>query len=109
MDFLVVFLAVFLAVFFADFLVVFLVVFFAGDPPSAASLARRSESSSLARASVMVSGLSPLRSEALVVPSVTYGPKRPSLTDIGLPETSLSPSIFSGGCAAARPRRFGSA
>src|SRR5699024_6356319 len=61
----VVFLAVvFLAVVFlaAVFLVV---VFFAGAPPSAASLARRSESNSLARASVRDSGTSPLRSDAL--------------------------------------------
>ena len=88
---------VFLVAFLVVFLVAFLVVLREEVPPPAASFARRSESSSLARASVMVSGLSPLRSDALVVPSVTYGPKRPSLTDIGLPETSLSPSIFSGG------------
>ena len=104
-DFLEAFLAAFLVVFFDDFLA----AFFAAGPPVAASFARRSDSSSLARASVSVSGLSPLRSDAFVVPSVTYGPKRPSLTLIGLPETSLSPSCFSGGLAAARPRRFGSA
>src|SRR5699024_1377261 len=107
------FFAVLRVAFFAAFLAVFLAAFFAvlraPGPPVAASLARRSDSSSLARASVSVSGLSPLRSDALVVPSVTYGPKRPSFTVIGLPETSLSPSSFSGGFAAARPRRLGSA
>ena len=45
---------------------------------------------------------------ALVSPSVTYGPKRPSLTTIGLPETGSSPSSRSGGAAAARrPRSLG--
>lgn len=45
--------------------------FGAPEPPSAASLARRSLSSSLAWASVIVSGVSPRRSDAFVVPSVT--------------------------------------
>ena len=49
-----------------------------------------------------------MRSDALVSPSVTYGPNRPSLTTIGLPDTGSLPSSFSGGAAAARrPRSFG--
>ena len=72
--------------------------------------ARRSESSSAARSSVSVSIASSLRSEALVSPSVTYGPKRPSFTTIGLPETGSLPSCFSGGAASRCPRRcFGCA
>ncbi len=51
---------------------------------------------------------SPLRSEALVSPSVTYGPKRPSLITIGWPETGSAPSSRNGGAAAARrPRCLG--
>src|ERR1019366_2693961 len=42
--------------------------------------ARRSANSSDARSIVIDSTLSPRRSEALTVPSVTYGPKRPSRT-----------------------------
>src|SRR5699024_4371743 len=75
----------------------------------AGALARRSDSSSEARASVSVSTVSPLRREALVSPSVTYGPKRPSLTSICLPETSSTPSSRNAlGAAACRPRRLGS-
>lgn len=70
-DFLTVFLTVFFAVFFAgDALREDFADFFAG-PPSAASFALRSLSSSLALASVMVSGVSPRRRDAFVVPSVT--------------------------------------
>ena len=47
--------------------------------------ARRSASSSAARSSVIDSTSSPLRRLALVSPSVTYGPNRPSLITIGLP------------------------
>ena len=57
------------------------------SPPCAAAFlagprARRSASSSEARSSVIDSMSSPLRSDALVSPSVTYGPKRPSLITI---------------------------
>ena len=57
------------------------------------------------------STLSPLRSEAFVSPSVTYGPNRPSLITIGLPVAGSSPSSRSGGVAAAvrRPRCLGCA
>ena len=46
---------------------------------------RRSASSSAARSMVISSTASPLRRLALVSPSVTYGPKRPSRTTTGLP------------------------
>src|SRR5699024_10435078 len=87
--------------------------FFAGDLRAGAflggALARRSESNSAARASVSVSTVSPLRREAFDSPSVTYGPNRPSLTSIVLPETSSTPSSRSAlGAAACRPRRLGS-
>ena len=49
------------------------------------------------------------RRVALVSPSVTYGPKRPSLTTTGCPLTGSAPSSFSGGLAAARPRCLGCA
>src|ERR1700761_3839974 len=73
------------------------------------ALARRSASSSAARCTVSDSTSSPLRSEALVSPSVTYGPNRPSLTTIGLPVPGSSPISRSGGVAAprARPRALG--
>ena len=67
--------------------------------------ARRSASSSIARCSVIDSGASPLRSDALVSPSVTYGPNRPSRSTIGLPLAVSSPSSRSGGAAAARAAR----
>src|SRR5262249_47197161 len=41
--------------------------------------------------------------------SVTYGPKRPSLTTIGLPLAGSSPSSLSGGAAARRRRVLGAA
>ena len=50
---------------------------------------------------VMLSTVSPLRSDALVSPSVTYGPNRPSFTTIGFPETGSLPSSLSGGAGAA--------
>ena len=72
------------------------------------AVARRSASSSDARCTVSVSTSSPLRSDALVSPSVTYGPNRPFLTTIGLPVPGSSPSSRSGGAAArARPRALG--
>ena len=72
--------------------------------------ARRSASSSDARSSVIDRTSSPLRRLALVSPSVTYGPKRPSLITIGLPDTGSLPSSRSGGVAApCPPRRLGSA
>ena len=71
--------------------------------------ARRSASSSAARSSVIDSTSSPLRRLALVSPSVTYGPNRPSLITIGLPVAGSVPSSRSGGVAApCRPRRLGS-
>src|ERR1035441_10762026 len=76
----------------------------------AGAAARRSASSSIARCGEMDSMVSPLRSEALVSPSVTYGPKRPSRSTIGLPLAVSSPNSRSGGAAAARaarPRGFG--
>src|SRR5262249_25451157 len=63
--------------------------------------ARRSASNSIARCSVIDSGMSPLRSDALVSPSVTYGPNRPSRSTTGLPLASSTPSSRSGGAAAA--------
>ena len=56
--------------FFVDFLVPFFEDFFFA-PPLAASLARRSDNNSPARASVIASGVSPRRKLALVSPSVT--------------------------------------
>ena len=65
---------------------------------------RRSASSSAARWTETEATSSPLRSEALVSPSVTYGPNRPSLITIGLPVAGSSPSSRSGGAAARAPR-----
>src|SRR6185312_7038017 len=70
----------------------------------AGAAARRSASSSAPRSGVIVATSSPLRSEALVSPSVTYGPNRPSLITIGLPVAGSLPSSRSGGAAAPRPR-----
>src|SRR5262249_58622088 len=71
--------------------------------------ARRSASSSIARWTVIESTSSPRRSEALLSPSVTYGPYRPSLITIGRLEDGSSPSSRSGGAAAGRPRLLGRA
>ena len=72
--------------------------------------ARRSASSSEARSSVIDITSSPLRRLALVSPSVTYGPNRPSLTTIGFPDAVSVPSSRSGGAEALwRPPRLGSA
>src|ERR1700704_6535921 len=75
------------------------------DPPAGRrgdeAAARRSASSSAARWSVIESPASPLRSEAFVSPSVTYGPNRPSRSTIGLPLAGPSPISRSGGAAAA--------
>src|SRR6476660_368948 len=108
-----VFLAVvfFAAVFFAAvaflagvfFAAAFFAVFFTGPR------ARRSASSSEARSSVIDSTSSPLRRLALVSPSVTYGPKRPSLMTIGLSVAGSAPNSRSGGAEAPCPaRRLGS-
>ena len=71
--------------------------------------ARRSASNSAARSSVIDSTSSPLRRLALVSPSVTYGPNRPSLITIGLPDAGSVPSSRSGGAEApCPPRRLGS-
>lgn len=56
--------------FFVDFFAPFFEDFFF-TPPLAASLARRSDNNSHARASVMAYGVSPRRKLALVSPSVT--------------------------------------
>ena len=77
------------------------VLFFAGP------LARRSARSSKARSGVIVSGSSSRRNEALVVPSVTYGPKRPSLSRTVTPVTGSAPSSRRGSFWAAPRRRFG--
>jgi len=72
--------------------------------------ARRSARSSMARCTVIDSGTSPLRSDALVSPSVTYGPNLPSRKTIGFPLAVSSPSSRNGGAAAARaalPRCLG--
>ena len=89
--------AFFFVAFLADF---FFVAFFLAGP-----LARRSARSSAARSTVSSSTVSPLRNEALYSPSVTYGPKRPSLTIIGLPVSGSGPMSRSGSFGAAWPRR----
>src|SRR5262245_50257134 len=110
-----VFFAVFLVAAFlaAVFLVaVFLVVdFFAGARlvvlRTVGPLARLSAMSSRARSAVNAAGSSPRGTVALTSPSVTYGPKRPSLSTIGLPLTGSSPNSASGAAAARvapRPR-----
>src|SRR5690625_3594121 len=73
----------------------------------AGPLARFSASFSIATGSVISSTVSVARSETLVVPSVMYGPKRPSLITIGFSLVGSVPSSFSGGLAAARPRVLG--
>src|SRR5699024_1081753 len=86
----VVFFAAFLAV---DFLAVdFLAVFFTALLRGAGPLARLSASNSMARSRLSSSTESSRRSVALVSPSVTYGPNRPSLTTIGRCEFGSSPS-----------------
>src|SRR5690348_17734167 len=57
---------------------------------AAGPAARRSASSSIARWTVIESTSSPRRSEALVSPSVTYGPYRPSLITIRRSEEHTS-------------------
>ena len=79
------------------------VVFFAGP------FARFSASRVAARSSVTASTESSLRRVAFVSPSVTYGPKRPSLTTTGFFVSGSSPSSFSGAAARRPPRCFGSA
>src|SRR5215469_3445536 len=67
---------------------------------AAGPAARRSASISIARWRVIESTSSPRRSEALVSPSVTYGPYLPSLITMGRLEDGSSPSSRSGGAAA---------
>src|SRR5699024_10186579 len=69
--------------------------FFAGP------FARLSASFSTAMVSVISSTFSVARRETFVVPSVMYGPKRPSLITIGFSLVGSVPSSFSGGFAAA--------
>src|SRR5699024_2422789 len=76
-------------------------------PRLAGALARFSASFSTAMVSVISSTVSIERSDTLAVPSVMYGPKRPSLITIGFSLVGSVPSSFSGGLAAARPRRLG--
>src|SRR5438270_8968332 len=98
----------FAAAFFAG--AFFAVVFFAVRLRGVAGpFARRSASSSAARSMVISSTLSPLRRLALVSPSVTYGPNRPSRTVTVAPDAGSLPSSRSGSAAARRPRVFGCA
>ncbi len=103
---------VFLAAVFFEAAVFLVAVFFAGAFFAAAfffagPFARFSASSSKPRSGVIVSTSSSRRSVAFVSPSVTYGPKRPSLTMTGRSVTGSFPSSLSGGLAAARPRCLG--
>src|SRR5690349_133921 len=59
---------------------------------AAGPAALRSASNSIARWTVIDSTSSPRRSEALVSPSVTYGPYRPSLMTMGRLDAGSSPS-----------------
>src|SRR5690606_3920621 len=87
------------AVFFAG-------AFFAGAFLRAGPFARLMASSSIARSNVISSILSPRGIVAFVSPSVTYGPKRPSLTLTGFPLTgSASNSLRA--LAARRAPYFG--
>src|SRR5690606_4327267 len=83
------FVAVFLAVvdFALEAAVFFAAVLRVGAFFFAGPLARLMASNSTARSKVMSSTLSPRGIVALVSPSVTYGPKRPSRTLTGLPLT----------------------
>ena len=87
--------------------VVFFAAFLAARFFVAGPWARFSASSSAARSMVTDSTVSALRSVAFVSPSVTYAPKRPSLTTIGFPVTGSLPSSRSGAAAARRPRCLG--
>src|SRR4051794_8146813 len=76
----------------------------------AGPFARRSASSSLARSMVISSTLSPLRRLALLSPSVTYGPNRPSRTTTGFFVAGSVPSSRNGAAdAVRRPRVLGCA
>ena len=81
-----------------------LAAFFGAGPA-----ARFSDSMSDASSIVIVSGVWPRRSDAFDSPSVTYGPKRPSLMTTGFSVSGSTPRSRSGGLAAARPRSFGAA
>src|SRR5690606_3891859 len=86
-------------VFFAeDFfaaVVFFAAAFLAGAFFFAGPFARLIAISSTARSKVMSSTLSPRGIVAFVSPSVTYGPKRPSRTLIGLPLTGSASNSLS--------------
>ena len=83
----------------------FFAAFFFGAGP----FARFSASISDACSSVSSSGVCPRRSDALTSPSVTYGPKRPSLITSGFSVSGSLPISRSGGAAARRWRVFGAA
>ena len=68
------------------------------------SLARRSARRSAARSIEMVAGSSARRSDALLSPSVTYGPKRPSFRVTSRPVAGSTPTTIPG-LGAAAPRR----
>src|SRR5699024_9321698 len=93
--------------FFVVVLFLRVVVRLAGAFFLAGPFARFSASFSIATFSVISSTFSVARSETFVVPSVMYGPKRPSLITIGFSLVGSVPSSFSGGLAAARPRVLG--
>src|SRR5699024_955592 len=104
----------FVVVFFAaDFLavvflaVVFLAVVFFAVRFFAGPRARFSASRSAARCNVTDCGSSSLRRVALISPSLTYGPKRPSFTTTGLFVAGSSPSSRSGAELRAPRPRFG--
>ncbi len=77
----------------------FFVAFFVVGPRAA-----RSASRSTASVIVTASGWMPRGTVALVVPSVMYGPKRPSSTRTGAPLSGCGPRSAIGGFAT-RPRR----
>src|SRR5699024_39868 len=93
--------------FFVVVLFLRVVVRLAGAFFLAGPFARFSASFSIATFPVISSTFSVARSETFVVPSVMYGPKRPSLITIGFSLVGSVPSSFSGGLAAARPRVLG--
>ena len=82
------------------FAAAFFAVRFTGGPA-----ALRSASSSAARSRVIVAGSSPLRRDALVSPSVTYGPNRPSRRVIAPPLAGSTPISRNGSAARPWPRR----
>src|SRR5664280_1807438 len=75
--------------------------------PAEGPAARRSARSSEARSTVSASTSSPRRNDALVVPSVTYGPNRPSLTTMVRPVAGSLPISRNGPLAVRLPRDLG--